>query len=149
MTTAVFDTNVYLQAALSMKGPAYACWQLVLSGDVQVYLTPQIIIEIRRTFRKPQLSAKFPSVHGISGLQLIRNFRRKSTLLFDVPESQTSIRDIDDAKFLDLAIATGAEFLVTRDRDLLDLCKESAFMERFPDLNIVTPVGFLEAVRAI
>ena len=29
MTDAVFDTVIYLQATLSDKGAAYACWQLV------------------------------------------------------------------------------------------------------------------------
>ena len=131
-----------------MRGPAYACWKLVLDGNVQVFLTPQIIAEIRRTFREPKLSAKFASIHGISGPELIRNFRRKSTLLFDVPESQFSVCDVDDVKFLDLAITAGVEFLVSRDRDLLDLMDDVEFCERFPDLKIVTPVGFLEAVRA-
>lgn len=149
MTKAIFDTNVYLQAALSKTGPAYACWQLVLGGSVQVFLTPQIIAEIRKTFRKPQLSPKFSEVHGNTGAQLIRNFRRKSTLLFEVPELEISIRDVDDAKFVDLAIATGAEFLVTRDRDLLDLSNDGDFVGRFPHLKIITPVGFLEAIRAL
>ena len=57
-------------------------------------------------------------------------------------------RDKDDAKFVDLAVTTGASYIVTRDRDLLDLRSDSAFSSQFPDLQIVTPVGFMEIVRA-
>ena len=41
-----------------------------------------------------------------------------------------------------------ADYIVTRDNDLLDLMKDSDFVSQFPALNIVTPVGFLEIVRA-
>ena len=57
-------------------------------------------------------------------------------------------RDPDDEVFLNLAIQSDAEFLVTRDRDLLDLMDDSEFCSQFPHLRIVAPVGFLEAVRS-
>ena len=41
-------------------------------------------------------------------------------------------RDPKDAKYVDLAIATKADFLVTRDKDLLDLReKESPLLQIF------------------
>lgn len=54
--------------------------------------------------------------------------------------------------YLNLAVAAGARYLVTRDRDLLDLMSEPpdegrTLRERFPNLVILDPVTFLEAVR--
>ena len=44
--------------------------------------------------------------------------------------------DPDDQKFLDLAAACGARYLVTRDRDLLDLARHR---DPVPPFRIVTP----------
>jgi predicted nucleic acid-binding protein len=51
--------------------------------------------------------------------------------------------------YLNLAIASNAAYLVTRDKDLLDLTQEAAFVARFPQLRIVEPVTFLSAMRAM
>lgn len=48
-------------------------------------------------------------------------------------------RDRDDQKFLEAALAAGAQFLVTRDRALLDLAR------RARPFRIVTPEGFAGA----
>ena len=61
-------------------------------------------------------------------------------------------RDPDDEPYLNLAIAAGDEFLVTRDRDILDLMdgntKEGRdFQSRFPRLTILNPVEFLKALE--
>ena len=69
-----------------------------------------------------------------------------------VAENPTKIfsfqRDPTDEIFINLALANHADYLVSRDRDLLDLRDDSAFSSQFPDLKIVSPVGFLEIVRA-
>ncbi len=58
-------------------------------------------------------------------------------------------RDVADEIFINLAIDHVANYLVSRDRDLLDLMDDAEFCGRFPDLKIVTPVGFLEVVRSL
>ena len=57
-------------------------------------------------------------------------------------------RDPTDEIFINLALANHADYLVSRDRDLLDLREDSEFSSQSPGLTIVTPVGFLEIVRA-
>jgi predicted nucleic acid-binding protein len=61
-------------------------------------------------------------------------------------------RDIDDEPYLKLAIEAEANYLVSRDKDLLDLmtgydneCKE--FRQRFRSLAVIEPIEFLTAVR--
>lgn len=61
-------------------------------------------------------------------------------------------RDPKDAKYVDLAIATKADFLVTRDKDLLDLReKESPLIQIFEKLDwqfkIVDPFEMLTFLR--
>ena len=62
-------------------------------------------------------------------------------------------RDPDDEPYLSLAIEAGAEFLVTRDRDLLDLMRWDreegrTFQRRFPKLKNVDPVTFLKLIES-
>ncbi len=148
MIRAVFDTNIFFQAAISQTDPSFECWNLVLAGRVQVYMSAEIFAEIREVASRPKLLKAFPHLRGVAAIQLLHNFRNKSIFIMSVESSGVEIRDLDDTKFLDLAVTVNAEYLVSRDRDLLDLREDSTFSSQFPELKIVTPVGFLEIVRA-
>jgi predicted nucleic acid-binding protein len=50
---------------------------------------------------------------------------------------------------VDLAAATGSHYLVSWDNDLLVLMNDASFVSRFPQLQIVDPVTFLNAMRAM
>ena len=50
-------------------------------------------------------------------------------------------RDPGDQKFLEAALAAGAQFLVTKDRELLELGKRKAFRRALP-FFIITPAQF-------
>ena len=57
-------------------------------------------------------------------------------------------RDPDDEPYLNLALEAGAQFLVTRDRDLLDLMRWDTeegrdFQSRFRELRILDPAAFI------
>jgi predicted nucleic acid-binding protein len=53
----------------------------------------------------------------------------------------------DDLPYLNLALAANVAFIVSRDKDLLDLMKDEAFAAKHPQLRIVDPAAFLVAVR--
>jgi len=65
---------------------------------------------------------------------------REGTFVDDPPEVHVC-RDPKDDKFLACAVAAEAEFLVTEDRDLLDL-------DGYENLRIVTPARFLASLDA-
>jgi predicted nucleic acid-binding protein len=52
-------------------------------------------------------------------------------------------RDPDDEPYVNLAVAAGARYLVTRDKDLLDLMEDADFRRRFATLAILDPAAFL------
>ena len=56
-----------------------------------------------------------------------------------VPAIFTLIRDPDDEPYLNLAIAVSAEYLVTRDNDMLDLMKDPEFRTNIPRLRFLIP----------
>ena len=62
------------------------------------------------------------------------------------PNAYSLPRDPKDERYLNVAIASNAEFLVSRDLDLLDLMKDTAFRQQFPSLVILDPVAFLKVM---
>lgn len=59
---AVFDCVVFLQAAISRKGPAFACKELLDTGRVAVFLSPEVLAEITDVLNRPELQKKFKSL---------------------------------------------------------------------------------------
>jgi len=55
-------------------------------------------------------------------------------------------RDPDDEPVLNLAIHVKADYLVARDKDLLDLDRDRDFRLIYPFLRIVTPEALLQAL---
>jgi predicted nucleic acid-binding protein len=47
---------------------------------------------------------------------------------------------------INLAIEVSATFLISRDKDLLDLIGDPDFRQRFPHLTILDPPAFLRAL---
>ena len=102
---------------------------------------------------RSQLRRDFPLLTDEKVEQLIETLLLKGRLLRNVPRRFELPRDPDDEPYLNAAIESGAQFLVTRDRDLLDLMnwdtKEGRdFQSRFPQLKILNPVEFLNVLEA-
>ncbi|MGD9561679.1 MAG: putative toxin-antitoxin system toxin component, PIN family [Pyrinomonadaceae bacterium] len=148
MISAVFDTNIFFQGILVESGPAGECIKLLDEGRVQIYLTRQTVHEIEDVIARPALVKKYPVLTTDRARIVLRSLASKAIFIAEVPDIFRLDRDVDDEILVNLAVVAGASYLVTRDRDLLDLMDDLEFRNRFPNLNIVTPVGFLEKVRA-
>jgi putative PIN family toxin of toxin-antitoxin system len=147
MISAVFDCVVYVQAALSRHGPAFTCVQLAEAEHVTLFLSPEIIDEIKRTLAKPRLRTRFPSITDEHIAAFLDRLEKISYIQPNPPGLFALQRDPKDEPFLNLAIVTSASFLVTRDLDLLDLMQDQSFRTAHPRLTILDPVSFLQYVR--
>lgn len=148
MIYAVFDTNVLLQAILSEGGPADECVQLTFSEDVTLVTSDAVLDELKDVISRPSLIAKYEELRTERPQFLIQKIYSKAIIVSSAPREFILERDRSDEIFVNLALKMHAEFLVSRDKDLLDLMKDSEFCSRFPDLQIVDPVDFLRAFRA-
>lgn len=149
MIAAVFDTNIYLQAILSEDGPARACVQLVLDDVVELITTGEIIAEVLRVIARPALVTKYPQLQGERSLLLVLSIFRKAKMATTPGRTFVFERDSADEVFINLALETDADVLVSRDRDLLDWAIDAGSAAKLLKLRIVSPVGFLEIVRAL
>jgi len=79
----------------------------------------------------------------------VERLRKTAELVGRVPKRFTFTRDVNDEPYLNLAIEVQADYLISRDNDLLDLMKPGTadgdeLHERFPSLKILDPVAFLK-----
>jgi uncharacterized protein len=143
----VFDCMVFLQGAARPASPARACFQLVDDGLVTLCISPTILAEVRDVLSRPELVQKFPALTTEWVNEFVDSVAGKALVVPDVPNEFALPRDPKDEPYINLAITTQAELLVSRDRDLLDLMSDDEFHRRFPNLQIVDPVTFLRAIR--
>jgi predicted nucleic acid-binding protein len=76
---------------------------------------------------------------------------KKAVLLNRVSSVFQLPRDPKDEKYINLAIGVEADYIVSRDKDLLDLMtgidlESKEFRQRFRPLKIVEPIEFLKII---
>jgi predicted nucleic acid-binding protein len=57
-TRVVFDCNTFLQALSSPNGPAGRCMQLAIDGWVALFISPQVMQELRGVTVRPNVIVK-------------------------------------------------------------------------------------------
>jgi predicted nucleic acid-binding protein len=75
--------------------------------------------------------------------------RQRPKRLYGLRRGHLRRDQLPDEPYIDLAASAHAEFLVSRDRDLLSLATNRSlvgkeFRQRFPRLRILNPVAFLQ-----
>ncbi len=146
---AVLDCMVFLQAAARTEGPAAACLELVRRGKIDLVIHPDILKEIEDVLTRPKVLAKFPALSSDAVKNFLDEVDKLSKSVLDVRKHFLFERDPKDEIYLNLAIAANARYLVTWDKDLLDLMKlekeeAQSFQSRFPGLIILSPVALLQ-----
>jgi len=130
----VLDTNVLLSGIAypaSVPGKILAAWR---HGSVDVLLSAYILDELRRVL--PRLAHR----HGLTPAEiddLLDALSIQAEIIEPLPGMEPDLRDLDDQPVLDTLLAalkaSGANYLITGDKDLL------ALAERYP---ILAPAKF-------
>jgi putative PIN family toxin of toxin-antitoxin system len=131
----VLDTNVWLDW-LVFDDPSVAPIKAAVAADqVEVFIDAPCEAELERALGY-DLGKRTIDVAACLA-ECRRVVRRIEKAAPEAERAQLPVcRDRDDQKFMEAALAAGADFLVTKDRRLLDLARRSA---RF---RIVPPEEF-------
>lgn len=116
----VVDCNVLLQALLN-KGPAFRCLECAESDQIELLMSAEVLREARDVFVRPALISRYPQLEPKRVSAFLELLARISTLLEVVPHAVSFPRDPKDEPCLDLAAAGRAEYLISRDKDVLSL----------------------------
>jgi uncharacterized protein len=149
---AVFDCNVFLQAASREKSVAAECLRFVEKGLVRLYLSKDVLAEVEDVLNRPEIRNHFQTLTDEIVEAFLLKLRKTSQIISFVPNKFSYSRDPDDEAYINLAVCAEADYLVSRDNDLLDLMtayttEAKEFRQRFRPLQIIEPLEFLKVMR--
>ena len=133
----VLDTNCLVSALIFSRGKAgqlRAAWQ---RGDIIPLVCRESVTELIRVLGYPKFKLEQEDIESLLSDILPWTETVEMSTSYDAIES---LRDKDDAVFIRLAQATGAAFLISGDKHLLEL------RDTFPELHIVSLAEFMERV---
>ena len=143
---------VFLQGLISESGVAVNCFELFENGIVELFISEEVLTEIQDVITRPKLQAKYSRLTDERAEKLVEVLRTKATLIKNVPPVFNYARDPKDEKYINLAVAAGAEFIISRDTDLLDLMTSfdddsKEFRQKFRPLRVIQPLEFLKMIE--
>ena len=143
---------VFLQGLISESGVAVNCFELFENETVELFVSEEVLAEIQDVITCPKLQAKYSRLTDERAEKLVEVLRTKATIIKDVPHVFSCTRDPKDEKYINLAIAAGAEYIISRDTDLLDLMTgfdddSKDFRQKFRPLKIIQPLEFMKIVE--
>ena len=134
----VLDTNVWLDWLVFDDPDVEPVRLAVAAGEAEVCIDEAVEAELARVLAYPFGSRTLSPEGRDACLAACRRIARRGGEADAKVEGKPLpvCGDPDDQKFLDLAAACGARYLVTRDRDLLELARNR---DPAPPFRIVTP----------
>ncbi|MFN0076107.1 MAG: putative toxin-antitoxin system toxin component, PIN family [Prosthecobacter sp.] len=137
--TVCVDTNVLLQARATSH-PYGVILDAFIFGSMRWAVSPSVMEEYREIILQKCGTAAWRAMDA-----LFEVLERRSIVVIVNPHFQFQViaNDPDDNKFTDCAITTGADYVITSDRDFASLA--NAGYKPQP----ITPEAFIERYRGV
>ena len=134
MIRAILDTSVLIRYLIkpsaAVKELIEECW---LGEQVQMVTAPELIEELEGVLERDYIQAL---VHPEEGQALLDAIYQKAEVLPSLGNVPSYSRDPKDDKFVACALAGGADYVVTEDKDILVL-------QALGGVRMVTPYDFV------
>lgn len=143
MAKAVIDTTVLVSAFLRFipGGASHDLLRFADEGAFELYFSESILEETARALLKSKRSRRLYSYSDEDVIEYCQGLTRFGTIVKDVPDIQGVVRDPNDDMIVACALAAGADYIVTRDKDLLAL-------GQYERITVIKPEPFLHLLRA-
>ena len=147
----VYDCNVFWRAFFSSSGVGHECYRLLAEKRVLHFASPATVDELIEVLSRADTLSRFPGSNAEDVEEFVRYVVSISSLVKTVPHVFDLPRDVDDELYVDLAVAVEADYLVTFDRDLLDLMTgfddaSKEFRQKFRNIKVVRPDELLKII---
>lgn len=148
----VCDCMVFLQAVANDDSPAAKIFDLMDAKEIRLYVSEEILREVREVMNRPGLRAKLAGLTDERIEAFFQRLTREAFWMREVTPQFDFQRDPKDAPYINLAAEAGVDFIISRDKDLLDLMSgydddSKEFRQRFRPLRVITPEAFLNEVE--
>jgi uncharacterized protein len=149
---AVFDCMIFLQGAARRESAAGACLLLAEWAAIELCVSGEIMGEVRDVLARPRVRRKFPALTDQIVGRFLAAIEDRAAFISEVPRVFQFGRDAKDEPYINLAIAARADYLVSRDNDILGLADASSpdgerLRLQAPQLQILDPAAFLAEIR--
>ena len=137
MVKVVFDTVVFVRGLINPRGFA---GKLVFeyADQYELILSQPIVEELLEVLQRPELTRKFKTLPRMNLAEVLSLLEQAE--LVDLLGFPPVSRDPNDDKFLATARAGNAAFVISADKDLLDLRK-------YEGIRIVNVAAFLRILE--
>jgi putative PIN family toxin of toxin-antitoxin system len=90
-------------------------------------VSKEVLAEAEDVLNRSEIRAHFPDLSDEIVGAFLKRLQKLSVFVRAVPKIFSYLRDKDDEPYINLAVAAGAEFIISRDNDLLDLMTGHAY----------------------
>lgn len=133
---AVLDTVVFVRALINPRG-RWGRLLFQLSDRYVIVLSPDIIKEILKVLYRSSLRERFPQINEVAVDQVLAIIEKGEVI---DPDQRLSVcRDPSDNKFFECAVAGAAAYIVSEDRDILDVGE-------YRGIRTISAYEFLEVI---
>lgn len=133
----VIDSNVWIAALISPAGAARQLVDAVLDRDIDILMSEATFAELVARLERP----KFDRYREREAWNLFLSELVELALWHEDSGTANGIcRDVDDDKFLALAVTGQADAIISGDRDLLELVTHDG-------IPVLAPAQFLRRLR--
>lgn len=143
---------IYLQATANDEGVSAKVLRLLDKKAITLFISEQILDEVNDVLSRSYIREKIPQITDQRVNALLIRLNQLAVKIVNVPDEFKYERDPKDEKYINLALVTKAEYIITFDTDLLDLMNESkeagkVFRQKYPFLKILNPMEFLTLIE--
>ena len=100
LVAAVFDCNVYLQAAAREKSVAADCLRLVEQGLVRLYVSEDVLAEVEEVLYRPEIKTHFQALTDEMIEAFLLRLQKNAQMLRRVPTRFSYSRDPGGAEIV-------------------------------------------------
>lgn len=111
----VLDAMVFLQATANEDGPAARLLDLLEEKKLTIFVSQDVLNEVRDLLNRPNIRKYFPSITDVRVEALFRRISREGTHINKVPKIFEYPQDPKDESYINLAVAAGADYIISRD----------------------------------
>jgi len=132
---AVLDANIFVSAAV-WGGNPHKIMKRFSGGLDKLFIIQDIVDEVEYVLRRPKFGLSNEEVE-----RRIAEIEKLGERVVVLPEHAAAgaCRDPDDDKYLECALAAGADYIISGDRDLLDI-------KEYGGVKIVNARDYLDIV---
>lgn len=136
----VLDTVVFVRALINPKS---ICGKIIFahSDKYQLILSKPTVEEALEVLKRPEITKKFKSYDQVDFRKIVDTILNEAEIV-EFLEVPTASRDPKDNKFLATAKHAKAQYLISHDRDLLDL-------KKFEGIKIIDCFAFVSILESL